>query len=165
MTKFKKALLVVIAVIALSAITVTAYAASNYGSPAEAVAALTGKTVEEVRQERTENGKSYGAMALEAGKLKEFLAEKLEIRKERLAEKVADGKITQEKADEIIAAVEERQANCDGTGSGQLQQRLGGQAGGNRRGGQGTCEGQGSGNRQGGKGAGNGTCSGGCQNP
>ena len=43
--KMKKILAAGVAVLALSALSVTAFAASAYNSPAEAVAALTGKTV------------------------------------------------------------------------------------------------------------------------
>lgn len=163
MSKFKKAILIGITVLALSSLSVTAFAASRYGSPSEAAAALTGKTVAAVRQERAETGKRYGEMAREAGKSEEFRAEKLEIMKDRLAEKVTDGKITQERADEILAAIEERQANCDGTGS-QSHERLGlgnGESGGTgggekSRGGQGPRDGSG---QRGGNGTGE------CQNP
>jgi len=165
MSKFKKAILIGITVLALSSLSVTAFAASRYGSPAEAVAAMTGKTVEAVRQERAETGKRYGEMAREAGKSEEFRAEKLEIMKDRLAKKVADGKITQERADEILAAIEERMANCDGTGS-QSHERLGlgnGECGGN--GGEKTRGGQGPRDGSGNRGNGGGDCTGECQNP
>jgi len=46
----------------------------------------------------------------------EARAERLEAKKEILAERVEAGQITQERADEIISAIEENQANCDGTG-------------------------------------------------
>lgn len=163
MSRFKKALLIGITVLALSSLSVTAFAASRYGSPAEAVAAMTGKTVAAVRQERAESGKRFGEMARDAGKFEEFKAEKLEIMKDRLAQKVEDGKITQERADEILAAIEERQANCDGTGS-QSHERLGlgngegGRTGGGEkvRGGQGPRDGSGRGGED---------CTGECQNP
>lgn len=166
MSKFKKALITGITVLALGSLSVTAFAASRYGSPAQAAAALTGKTVQVVQRERAETGKRYGEMAREAGKSEEFKAAKLEMMKERLAKKVADGKITQERADEILAAVEERQANCDGTGA-QSHERLGL--------GNGDCAGTGSGEKvRGGfgprDGSGNGgqrgeNCTGQCQNP
>jgi Spy/CpxP family protein refolding chaperone len=118
MKKFKKIAVLGAAVLVVSAMSVTALAASSYSTPAEAVAGLTGKTVEAVTQERTETGKSYGAIANDAGKLSEFQSEMLEIRKDRLNERVEAGQITQERADELMAAMEDRQANCDGTGSG-----------------------------------------------
>ena len=38
------------------------------------------------------------------------------MRKEQLAQRVADGYMTQERADRIIARMEDNLANCDGTG-------------------------------------------------
>jgi Protein of unknown function (DUF2680). len=118
MTKIKKITAIGAMVLVIGATSITAFAASRYSSPAEAVAGLTGKTVESVIQERQDTGKSYGAIAEDAGKLEEFKQEKLQILKDNLAKRVADGTITQERADEIVKAVEERQAVCDGTGTG-----------------------------------------------
>lgn len=64
----------------LSATSVTAFAAASYSTPAEAAAGITGK--------------SYGAIANEAGKLEEFKAEMLQM-------------------------LESRQAVCNGTGNNQ----------------------------------------------
>lgn len=61
----------------------TAFAGSEYNSPAELVAGLLGKNVEEVVAEKIEGGKPYGAIASEAGKLEEFRSGMLEIRKDR----------------------------------------------------------------------------------
>jgi len=47
-------------VVAISVTSVTVFAASKYGSPAEAAAALTGKSVEEVLQIRQEEKKTLG---------------------------------------------------------------------------------------------------------
>lgn len=46
----------------------------------------------------------------------EARAERLETKKEILAERVEAGQITQERANEIISAIEKNQLNCDGTG-------------------------------------------------
>ncbi len=46
----------------------------------------------------------------------EARAERLEVKKEILAEKVEAGQMTQERADEIIDRMEANQAVCDGTG-------------------------------------------------
>lgn len=96
----------------------TAFAASVYNSPAEIVAGLTGRSVESVIDERHDTGKSFGTIAKEAGKLDEFKTEVLELRKDQLAARVADGRLTQEQADRILASIEERQALCDGDGYG-----------------------------------------------
>jgi len=142
----KKLIVIGAAVFLLSVLSISAFAASVYNSPAEAVAGLTGRTVEDVTKERTESGKSYGAIANDAGKLDEFKKETQEIRKDILAEKVADGTITQDQADDALKAFEERQAFCDGTGSGN------GGCGGNRNGAgraQGQSRGWGAGNGMG----------------
>jgi hypothetical protein len=117
MTNMKKFILTGAVVFMIGAMSVTAFAASTYKTPAEAAAGITGKTVEEVITQRQDTGKTYGEIANEAGKLEEFKNEMLEIKKDALARKVADGKLTQEQADEIIKTIEENAENCDGTGS------------------------------------------------
>lgn len=118
MKSVKKIIAVGGIVAALAMTSVTAFAASSYKTPAEAVAALTGKTTESVIAERVETGKNYGTIANEAGKLEEFKQELIELKKDILAQRVTDGKITQEQADATIKAIEENQATCDGTGTG-----------------------------------------------
>ena len=105
-------------VAAISVTSVTVFAASTYGSPAEAAAALTGKSVEEVLQIRQEEKKTLGIQADEVGKLDEFQKELLEQKKEILQERVTDGRLIQEQADAILANIEANQASCDGTGIG-----------------------------------------------
>lgn len=109
--------IIVTGLLALSVAT-TAFATSAYNNPAEIVAGLTGRSVESVIDERHDTGKSFGTIAKEAGKLDEFKAEILELRKDQLAARVADGRLTQEQADKILASIEERQAFCDGDGYG-----------------------------------------------
>lgn len=89
-------------------------------SPSEIVAGLTGKSAEQLTQERAA-GKTYGTIAKDAGKLAEFKAAMLENRKSVLDAKVAEGAITREKADEIYNTMKERIADCDGTGEGQVR--------------------------------------------
>lgn len=118
MKNLKKLAVAGAAILAVSATSVTALAASGYTSPAEIVAGLTGSPVETVIAEKTESGSTYGAIAGASGVLAEFRAEMLALRKADLSERVAAGTMTQEKADAIIAAMEANQADCDGTGSG-----------------------------------------------
>lgn len=125
MRKLKKLLIVGVAVLVLSALSITALAAAAYESPAEAVAGLTGKTLEDVIAEKSETGKTYGQLANDAGVLDEFKAASLEMKKDILAAKVADGQITQEQADELLAAITENQTTCDGTGSAGIGQGVG----------------------------------------
>ncbi len=121
-------------VLALGLTSVTAFAAVE--SPAEIVAGLTGQSVEAVIAERTESGKTYGTLAADAGKLEEFQARLLEEKKARIEERVQAGTMTEERAEAILAAMETRAANCDGTGSGNMY----GGANGN-----GVCDGTGDG--------------------
>ena len=96
--------IIVTGLLALSVAT-TAFATSAYNNPAEIVAGLTGRSVESVIDERHDTGKSFGTIAKEAGKLDEFKAEILELRKDQLAARVADGRLTQEQADKILASI------------------------------------------------------------
>lgn len=137
MTKFKTLVTLGAMVLLVGATSVTAFAASNYSTPAEALAGLTGKTVESVIAERSETGKTYGTIANDSGKLEEFKAEMIEVKTDALADKVAAGLLTQERADEIIAALENNQASCDGTGTNRMGQRMGAGFGGMGANGQG----------------------------
>jgi hypothetical protein len=125
MSKIRRLWAVGVAVLVLSALSVTALAAAAYGSPAEAVAGLTGKTLEDVIAEKSETGKTYGQLANDAGVLDEFKAALLEMKKDVLNAKVAEGKITQAEADEILAAIAENQATCDGTGGAKVGRSYG----------------------------------------
>lgn len=129
------------------ATSVTAFATTAYTTPAGVLAEITGSSVESVISQKAETGKTYGSIAADAGKLDEFKADSLEAKKERLYAQVADGTITQEKADEIINSIEENQANCDGTQSQALGKNASAKFGSN-----GTCAGSGCGNGSAGKG-------------
>lgn len=124
MSKYKKIIILVVLVVVFSAISITAFAISDYKTPAEALAALTNRTVESVKTERKETGKSFGKIAKEADKLDEFKLERIQIFKDRVNEKVLEGKITQEQADNILQAIDNKQANCDGNGAGKLVKEL-----------------------------------------
>ncbi len=117
MTKMKKVWIVGAVILAVAVTAITSFAASEYNSPAEALAALTNKTEEQLIQERQESGTTFGAIAEENGVLEAFKAEMLQIKKDRIEAKVADGTLTRAEADEIIQAIEERMAECDGSGS------------------------------------------------
>lgn len=105
---------------AVTAITVGSIGviASEFRTSADVAADLTGKTTQEVIQESTDTGKSYGTIANEAGKLQEYKEEVLKIKEEVLNQNVTDGYMTKEEADEALEAIKERQAVCDGTGLG-----------------------------------------------
>lgn len=142
--KLKKTMLMAGAsLLMMGAMSATVLAASQYTTPAEAVAGLTGRDVQSVVDERAATGKTYGAIADEAGVLDEFKTETLEMKKDRLAQRVADGTMTQQQADDLIAALEANQAACDGTGSAGMGRGAGagfGMGGGQGRG-RGACGG------------------------
>ncbi len=120
MKKIRKFVMAGAMILTIGAASATAFAASSYDTPAEVLAGLTSKSVEDVTAERYETGKTYGTMANDAGKLEDFQTEMLQIKKDILVQRVKDGTMTQERADEILAAIEENQANCDGTGQARL---------------------------------------------
>lgn len=118
MTKFKTIFALTAMVFTISAGSLSVYAASTYNTPAEAVTGLTGRTLESITTEKSETGSSYGTIASEAGVLMEFKTEMFEIKKDQLAEQVANGKITQSEADAILATWQQNQADCTGSGNG-----------------------------------------------
>lgn len=138
MTKFKKILTIAIVILVIG-ITGVVFA-SDFRSPQDIVARLTGKTVEQILQER-EAGKTFGIIAKENDKLDEFKAQMIVQKKAVLDQRVKDEVITQEQADQIYSTVKTNQAICDGTG-----QRIGNRSGagfGRMNGGVGLCDGSG----------------------
>jgi len=125
MKRTKKLMGFAVIVLVLAAVTVSAYAAPRYNSPAQAVAGMTTRSVEDVVAEKQEKNTTYGSMAKAAGILDEFKVRMLETKKSIIAERVADGTLTQDQADAITKAFEERQSACNGTGSGQVGKQYG----------------------------------------
>lgn len=113
MKRFMK-VTVIIAIIFTLGTAGTAFAAS-FKTPAEIVSELSGETTEEVVSERAD-GKTYGTIANDAGKLEEFKTQVLEQKKDYLDQRVKDGTLSQERADAIYDAIVEAQSSCDGTG-------------------------------------------------
>ncbi|WP_088224970.1 DUF2680 domain-containing protein [Desulfosporosinus sp. FKB] len=113
--KIYKKLAVSLTVLGMLGIAGTAYAAVNQ-TPADITASVTGQSITAVNQERA-SGKTYGTIAKEAGKLKEFQAQMLEQKKAILDQRVNDGQLTQQQADQIYTAIKSNQALCDGTGN------------------------------------------------
>ncbi|MDD2458109.1 MAG: hypothetical protein PHQ83_06365 [Eubacteriales bacterium] len=142
-----KKMLVVLTIVTtiLVAFASVSFAASIYGSPAEIIAGLTGKTTDEVYDAR-EAGETFGEQAVAAGELEAFRTARLEWMKERLAQLVSDGRLTQEEADARLVQIEEAIATCDGTGEnagGGLGGLMGGRGGRGGMGGDGVCDGDG----------------------
>ncbi len=115
----------IVLVVAIGAIGVAGVAyAADIKTPADITAALTGKSVADVANERAE-GKTYGTIAKEAGKLDEFKAQILEQKKAVLDQRVKDGTLTQQQADEIYNQIKTNQATCDGTGNAGIGKKYG----------------------------------------
>jgi hypothetical protein len=93
-----------------------AFADAVLKSPAEILSGLTGKTTEQLYGLKND-GRTFGAIAKDEGRLDEFQKAALEQKKSVLDQRVKDGKITQATADKIYSQLEGNQANCDGTGS------------------------------------------------
>ena len=152
MTNIKKLAVLGAVVLTIGATSVTAFAASAF-TPAEIAAQVTGKTIEEVTSEKFQNGITYGGVAKNYDSLEEFQAAMLENKTAILNERVAEGTMTQEEADEIMNALEENQATCDGTAQAKTGQSFGAAFGGMMGNGQGQglgSNGQGRGRGQGG---------------
>ncbi|MBO1263421.1 hypothetical protein J3A84_00010 [Proteiniclasticum sp. SCR006] len=102
--------------LAMGITSLTVFAAAKYDSPQEALAGVTGKTMEEIAEERYVEGKTYGEIAAEADKLDEFKEELFEQKKEIIEERVAEGGLSREYADEYLERIEDNQATCFGSG-------------------------------------------------
>lgn len=140
-----KKLVAVIAVVGVLGAAGAVYAA-DLKAPADIAASLSGKSVEDVNKEKAA-GKTFGTIAKEAGKLDEFKTQMLNQRKAVLDQRIKDGKLTQQRADEIYNAIKNNQASCDGSGSAKIGKQFGA--------GFGNAQGQGIGNGKGmGRGAG-----------
>lgn len=146
MKGFKK-LTAVLVVVGMFIAAGAVYAAVS--SPADIAAGLTGKTVEDLYKERAA-GKTFGVIAKDAGKLEEFKSQMIEQKKAILDQRVEEGKLTQQEADEIYNAMKNNMANCDGTANGgKMGQKFGAAFGQGRGMGQGAGVGRGAGVRGG----------------
>lgn len=110
MKTFKKSLLMgtLLAAVAVS----TAFAATSQTTPAEILSGLTGKTTQNIWQEKGDTGKTFGTMAKDAGVLSKFQSENREAKQARLNERVAEGRFTKEEAATIMTNFDKRQADC-----------------------------------------------------
>lgn len=87
----------------------TVFAATKYDSPREALSAITGKSMEEIHQLRYEEGLSDVELFETDEQYEEFKNEVLELRKERIQNRVEDGRLSQERANEMINEMEENE--------------------------------------------------------
>jgi len=112
MKKIKKTVLTASLLVGVLAFSGLAYA--DVITPVQKLSDLTGKSTEALYAEKGEG--TFGALAADLGYLEEFRADMLENKKAVIAKRVEEGRLTQEQADEIIEAMLDHQALCDGTG-------------------------------------------------
>lgn len=124
MKKITRILLVVTMILAVSSGAFFVFAASNYTTPAEVVAGLTGRAVADVIAEHDTTCKNYGQIAKDAGLLNEFLDEMALLREDKIAAKVVSGDITQAQADQILTLIAAHQALGNGLAA-RIAQKLG----------------------------------------
>ena len=120
-------------------------------SPSEVLSGITGKTTEEV-VELTEEGSTFGQLAMDLEVWEEFKQANLEARKARLEYMVEEGKIIQERANEILAAIES--GDCEIAGEKMMGQenRIGFGRDLDKEGKHGSADGEGNGNKHGNQG-------------
>ncbi len=113
-----------IAILAIAAVVLTTAGvalAAEFKSPVEILSGLSGQSIEELRNQRLE-GMSYGAIAEDYDKLDQFREQMLGRKKAILEQRVEDGVLTREEADEIEDSLA---ANCNGEGRALCGQRFG----------------------------------------
>ncbi|WP_127724367.1 hypothetical protein [Anaerosphaera multitolerans] len=161
----RKILMLAIVSVMIFSMNANVFAAEEYSTPAEIVADLTGREVVDVISERFESQKTYGTIAEEAGVFEEYQKLVFQIKKDTIEQRVKDGKLSRNEADDFIKAIEDNLKTCDGTGKNFLGQDYGIGFGskGNGRGNFGAEQGQGVGRGanskgQGGLGLGGGIC-------
>lgn len=115
MNRAKKLFITGAMLAAITATSLTAFAAVPGDSPAEILANLTGKSTTEIQDQRSSEHKGFGKMAQEAGVGDAFNAAMSDRHKEHLAQKVADGTLTQEQAETMQ---QRHQMGVNGSGMG-----------------------------------------------
>lgn len=115
--KIKKiTVLAVLLVLIMGTISFAAEKEYSYRTNVEILSEMTGKTVEDLREECAESGKNIWAVAEEEGILEEFKEEILETKKQAIENKVKTGSITEEQGNRIIENFKLKQNNCTGLG-------------------------------------------------
>ena len=107
-------MIAIVAAVGLFLVATVALAEVNWKTPAQIVSNLTGKTVDQVQEDR-QAGQSYGAQAAAAGELSQFQQERLTPQyKQWLDEAVKSGQMTQAEADDLYETMNTRMAACVG---------------------------------------------------
>lgn len=119
MKRFVKA--IALAAVAVILTTTGVALAAEFKSPVEILSDISGQPVEDLRDKRLE-GEPYGAIAQDYGKLDQFRDQMIEQKKAILQQRVEDGHLTPEQAEEIESSLG---TVCDGEGGGSCGQGYG----------------------------------------
>lgn len=114
--------LLTIGILGVGVISASAYMC-NYQDKAEILSELTGVSTNEIIEERINEDKTYGTIAIENGVLEEFKDKNLEQMKDTLNKKIEYGSISKEKADNILNNKEKQMSNCDDSGAKQSKDK------------------------------------------
>ncbi|PKM67508.1 MAG: hypothetical protein CVU95_07295 [Firmicutes bacterium HGW-Firmicutes-2] len=122
MKKSRKLVVSMSALVLVAATSIGVYAAENM-SPAQTLSELTGISIEELYEAKGDQ--TFGALAQELEVEDAFRTDMVGNKLAIIEERVIQGTLTREVADEMIAVIIENQENCDKTGLNQGDQRLG----------------------------------------
>lgn len=146
--KLRKTLAALSAAVLLASAAVPASAHHGGRVNTEAAVSVLGAAAQTVLNQAYTSHQCVGAAMASVGKLEEFQAARLRLKQEQLQAQVENGQRTQEEADQILANLQERQQNCNGTGNGYCDGSYhdsgicdGTCAGGSGQGGYGYCDG------------------------
>ncbi len=115
--KFKKVgIFAVILVLFIGTVSFALESNYRYRTNVEILSEMTGKTVEEIREECVTTGKNIWALAKEDGILEEFKEEIFETKKIAIENRVKSGALSEEDGSRIIENFRSKQKNCTGLG-------------------------------------------------
>ncbi len=116
--KIKNIAIASLLALGVGATTFTVYAQAQYDTPREALSAMTGKSVEEIHELRQDEGMVLSELFETDAEYEAFKNEVLEQRKERIEDRVENGNLTRERADEILSQMEDGTFMMKGAGFG-----------------------------------------------
>lgn len=97
--------------------------AAEVSSPADILSRITGTSVESLYESK--GSMRFGELAEKEGVSEQFREEMLARKKAMLDQRVSEGRLTQEQADEMYKNMVENQGSCDGTGIHRGERNLG----------------------------------------
>ena len=122
MKKSRKLIVSMGVFVLVAATSIGVYAAESM-SPAQTLSELTGKSVEELYEAKGDL--TFGVLAEELEVADAFRTNMVAHKMAIIEERVAEGTLSREAADEMMAVILENQENCDGTGLNRGDEKLG----------------------------------------